>query len=1192
MPDPVRILLVEDSERDAELVLAELKRSGLKFESRRVQSEAELREVLLQWRPELVLSDYSMPGFDGQAALAICREMTPETPFIFMSGTIGEDLAVKAMRAGANDYVMKSNLPRLGPAAKRELRAAEFREKHGIGEVALRRAQAMAMLSHVVADSSGAIESWSGDLPLLLGVGADEVPRSGREWLHIVHPEDRALYRKTMIEAGERGERVRVEYRVRRPDGAWVHLLQVMEPLRAAKRPGGKMLWFNTLQDITAQKLIEAELQASEERYRATFEQAVVGVVHTSISGEIVMVNPAFCAMIGYSRAEAVQLNIKDLDHPEDAEASTANRARMLKEKTAPVERELRLRRKDGSEIWVGITTSLIRGGDGSPHHFVSVVHDISERKRAELALHRFSAAMDISIDSIYLVDRETMRFIYVNSTACRRLRYSREELLQKAPHELMNKTAEQVEREYDEVIAAGEKGVSFESRFIRRDRSDGWTELHRRALRIDGRMLIVTIGRDITERKHAEIALAESEQRFRSLSELSSDWFWQTDTEHRFVSTPTRVTQITGLKENAYVGKPRWEVPGLVPTSGDWSEHRRVLERRESFRDLELVQTKPDGTRAYLQVAGEPMYDAGGNFTGYRGTAKDISASKRAEEDLRRFRLAMDSSADIILLVDRASMRHVDCNDTACRLLGYSREELLRLGPHDILPVGRRELERAYDELLAAPQGSTEGSIRSYYRCKDGSQLPFESTQRAIRSGDSWLIVATSRDIREKLAADNALRESEERLRNLALHDALTGLPNRTLFIERLGQAMQEAGGQGIKFALVWFDLVRLTTVNESLGRQAGDLLIKQVAERLLAAAGAANVARIAGDHFAALLPTVKGRSQASRILTGLLRSCFAAPYALEGSELQVAAKAGLALYPNDGVEAETLLRNAEAAHRKAKDTGERYVFFTPGLVERSAETLTLENKLRRALENDEFVLHYQPKVDLDTRKIVGMEGLIRWQSPELGLVPPMKFIPLMEETGLILDAGNWALKRASLDHRKWTEQGLKPPRVAVNVSPIQLRQRDFVSAVEQAILEGVAPTGIDLEITESLVMEDIEGNIGKLREVRKLGAAIAIDDFGTGYSSLAYLAKLPVQTLKIDRSFIITMLNEPDTMTLVQTIISLAHSLRLKVVAEGVDSEDQAKVLRLLRCDEMQGYLFSKPLPFTEMTALLAKA
>jgi EAL domain-containing protein (putative c-di-GMP-specific phosphodiesterase class I) len=257
--------------------------------------------------------------------------------------------------------------------------------------------------------------------------------------------------------------------------------------------------------------------------------------------------------------------------------------------------------------------------------------------------------------------------------------------------------------------------------------------------------------------------------------------------------------------------------------------------------------------------------------------------------------------------------------------------------------------------------------------------------------------------------------------------------------------------------------------------------------------------------------------------------------------------------------------------------------------MTERIGEKLALENKLRQALENEQFVLHYQPQVDTVTRRIESVEALIRWQSPELGLVPPLQFIPLLEETGLILEVGAWALRRAVLDHRTWMEQGLPAPRIAVNVSPIQLRKRDFVASVEEAMRLGAVPPGIDLEITESLVMEDIEANMKKLEALRVLGMSIAIDDFGTGYSSLAYLARLPVHSLKIDRSFIITMLKDPATMTLVSTIISLAHSFNLKVVAEGVDAEEQAEVLKRLGCDAMQGYLFSKPVSFDEMTVLL---
>jgi diguanylate cyclase (GGDEF)-like protein len=411
-------------------------------------------------------------------------------------------------------------------------------------------------------------------------------------------------------------------------------------------------------------------------------------------------------------------------------------------------------------------------------------------------------------------------------------------------------------------------------------------------------------------------------------------------------------------------------------------------------------------------------------------------------------------------------------------------------------------------------------------------------------------------------------------------------------LFHERLRQALAAAGREQRKLALAILDVERFKTINDTLGREAGDTLLKQIADRMAGIAPDITwLARIDADHFAIMAPDIQNVDDLARLTEHRLDECFGRPFRVGQTELRIAAKLGLAVHPGDGADAETLFRNAEAALKKAKASGERYLFYTQAMNERVAEKMALENKLRQALEKDEFVLYYQPKVNLETRSIVGVEALIRWQSIELGLVPPMTFIPLMEETGLILAVGTWALKRASHDHRSWVNQGLKAPRVAVNVSSIQLRQRNFVDNVEQAIMEGVAPTGIDLEITESLIMEDIQGTIEKLRAVRGLGVRIAIDDFGTGYSSLGYLAKLPVQTLKIDRSFIITMLKEPDRMTLVQTIISMAHSLKLNVVAEGVDEEEQAKVLRLLRCDEMQGYLFSRPVPFDRLTALLTE-
>ncbi len=299
-----------------------------------------------------------------------------------------------------------------------------------------------------------------------------------------------------------------------------------------------------------------------------------------------------------------------------------------------------------------------------------------------------------------------------------------------------------------------------------------------------------------------------------------------------------------------------------------------------------------------------------------------------------------------------------------------------------------------------------------------------------------------------------------------------------------------------------------------------------------------------------------------------------------------------GVAVSPGDGSDADTLYKNAESALLRAKEVREPYLFYAPEMNARVTETLNIENKLRKAVEQQQFVLHYQPKFDSKSRSIVGMEALIRWNDPETGLVPPVRFISILEETGLILPVGAWAMKQAVSDYRRWRGQGLHPPRIAVNVSEIQLRRKDFVSTVEEACrFASNHDHGLDLEITESLIMRNIEDNIAKLAAIRQMGCEVAIDDFGTGYSSLQYLSQLPMDSLKIDRSFIVRMHGSPADMAIVSTIIALAHDLDLKVVAEGVETEDQARLLRLLKCDAMQGYLFSKPVPADQIEAMLGK-
>ena len=429
-----------------------------------------------------------------------------------------------------------------------------------------------------------------------------------------------------------------------------------------------------------------------------------------------------------------------------------------------------------------------------------------------------------------------------------------------------------------------------------------------------------------------------------------------------------------------------------------------------------------------------------------------------------------------------------------------------------------------------------------------------------------------------------------QEKLDFLAYYDPGTALANRKLFYERLDQALSGARDAGGMVALLVFDIERFKTINETLGMAAGDRLLQDFARRLQALAGDRfGCGRLGPNEFGLLVPHVANSDEVGRLLNGEAGGLLDAIVDFEGRELRVAARAGIALSPDDGKDADSLLRNAEAALKKAKAGVERFVFYAPSLNARVAERLDLESKLRRAVDRLEFELHFQPKVRLADRVITGVEALLRWPGAAAEMASPARFIPVLEESGLIATVGNWLLQEAVATYRGWRARGLPAPRIAVNVSAVQLRSRDFVDTVRAAIAGG-EESGLDIEITESLLMENIEESRDKLRQVRELGVHIALDDFGTGYSSLGYLSRLPIDVLKIDRSFVHGMTDKPDDASIVAAMISLGRTLKLTVVAEGVETEEQARLLRLLNCNEMQGYLYSRPVSRQDLEALLA--
>ena len=732
----------------------------------------------------------------------------------------------------------------------------------------------------------------------------------------------------------------------------------------------------------------------------------------------------------------------------------------------------------------------------------------------------------------------------------------------------------------------------------------------------------------EIAERQRAAEELRGSEQRFRELAENINDVFFvrEADGNRMLYVSPAYETIWGRSCESLYHDPSSW-TDAIHPDDRE-SSHEELRKGELAGRfEFDYRIVRPDGAIRYIGTKGFPIHDESGKLVRIAGVATDITEKTRAEERILRLnrvyavlssintlivrvrdrdelfreacRIAVDAgefvTADVVLFdADSKQAMLAASSSTDARYLEQQRAYMATVSTMDWqanhgtpLRYGEALVFNDRQNVPALLQG-TEIMASTRATCA----LPLVIAGRTIgafvlRAHEVGFFDDEEMKLLRELAGDIAFAidniEKQERLDYLAYYDQVTGLANRRLFQERVAQYLRSAADAGHKVVLTLIDLERFKSINDSLGRSAGDALLKQVAEWLARNLGGANlVGRLDADHFALVSPKVRPGDDLPRILESRQQQLLAHPFKSDNSVLRIAAKAGVAVFPGDGADAEALLRNAEAALKEAKLHGDRYRFFTQDMAAAVAGKRTLENQLRLALEREEFVLHYQPKVNLATGKLTGAEALIRWNDPCTGLVPPARFIPVLEETGLIHDVGRWALRKASADYLLWVAESLPALRVAVNVSALQLRSRHFVDEVRT--LTGVAEQAaaeLELEITESLIMEDVGHNIDSLRAIRDLGVTIAIDDFGTGFSSLAYLAKLPVNTLKIDRSFVIDMTSGPEGLALVSTIIHLAHSLNLKVVAEGVETEEQSRILRLLSCDEMQGFLFSKAVP-----------
>ncbi|MBY6241411.1 EAL domain-containing protein [Methylosinus sp. Sm6] len=575
--------------------------------------------------------------------------------------------------------------------------------------------------------------------------------------------------------------------------------------------------------------------------------------------------------------------------------------------------------------------------------------------------------------------------------------------------------------------------------------------------------------------------------------------------------------------------------------------------------------------------------YDSGGRPLRSVGTVQDITANRAAEEQLRLAANVFDDSLNGIVVTD-ADARIVKVNPAFSKIMGYSAAEIVGRKT-SLLKSGRHDQE-FYRTLWATlrEEGQWQGEI--WDRSKDGRSIPLWQSISAVRDAQGRIanFVGVFFDLSEH-------KRSADHIRHLAYYDTLTELPNRQLFGERCERALQRARRGGHSLALLFLDLDRFKYVNDSLGHPVGDALLREVAQRLKDCLRRCDtVARLGGDEFIVLLENVRSRRAIEATARRIL-AAFHKPFMVHGHRLDVRTSIGVSCYPGDGDDATTLIKNADLAMYRAKESGrDDFRFYEAHLTTHAGERLFLESELRNALKRNELAVHYQPQFAFYDGRLVGAEALLRWRHPQRGWISPDLFIPIAEDAGLMVSIGEWVLRAACHQAKAWMKAGLKSPRMAVNVSGVQVERSDILATVTRALAEAALPAEyLELEITESFIMRQTQRNIKVMEDLRALGVSLAIDDFGAGQSSLRYLNRLPVDKLKIDRSFIRDIPGDSDEMTITRAILALGRSLRLQVLAEGVETALQAEFLKEAGCDEVQGHYFGRPMEATNFRDLL---
>ena len=953
---------------------------------------------------------------------------------------------------------------------------------------------------------------------------------------------------------------------------------------------------------VQRQKAAAEEKRRSEALYQATFDHAAVGMAHADPSGKFLRVNPKLCEILGYTEEELLHLSWLEVTHPDDVERSAELTAKMRADPGVRLpELEKRYRCKDGTERWGLASVALVRGSDGRPEYFVSVLKDITARKRAETVAEeselRFRQLAENIHEVFWLTDPGKNEILYVSPAyeqiwgrTCESLYASPRDWIEAIHVEDRAKVLLAAQKQGAGEYAAGEYDEEY--RIVRPDGSIRWIRDRAFPVVRDGRVYRVTgIAEDVTDRKRTADELRESERRFRDMLGNVELIAMTLDREARITYCNDHLSRLTGWPREELVGKNWFDV--FIPAEINESMKTvfaGVLNDLPSCWHYENEIVTRAGERRLIRWNNSVLRSASGEVNGTASIGEDITESKRAQEAIQRadarYRATFDQ-AGVGIVHATLEGRYMRANRKMCDMLGYEEAELVGRGFNDVTHPEDRKLTA---DLAAALRDSPDATLipeyEKRYVCKDGRMVWGAVSISLVRDaqGRPEYFIALIKDV-------TARKDAEEKLIYRAHYDPLTELPNRTLFYDRLAQMLNQARRHDRTFGLMVVDLDRFKSVNDTLGHSHGDRLLQDVAKRLSQCVRSGDtVARVGGDEFAIVAADLAHAQDAAIVAQKVLES-LAEPFDLDGHEVFIGASVGIATFPVDGSEGGLLIKNADAAMFRAKELGRNnYQFYTAAMNERAMDNMLLENDLRRALERHEFRLHFQPKARLRDGCVAGFEALLRWERPGKGLVSPAQFVPVLEDTGLIVPVGEWVIRAAFAQLRAWQEEGREPRPVAVNLAAKQFVHPDIVAVVDAAVRESGMPAELlEVEITESDAMENPERTLTVLQQLEERGVRIAIDDFGTGYSSLSYLKRFPVDTVKLDRSFVKGLPDDSEDASIALAVVTMAHSLGLEVVAEGVETVAQRRFLAEHGCDQMQGYLLARALPAAECARFL---